>query len=64
MNNEKFDIFVSYAHADRRSVRKIIKKLSSEGLSVWIDEEIHHGETISSRIVEAIERAFMVCCLQ
>lgn len=29
MSNEKFDIFVSYAHADRRSVRKIIKKLSS-----------------------------------
>lgn len=50
MNNEKFDIFVSYAHEDKRFVGEVIQKLSSAGLSVWIDKEIHHGESISSRI--------------
>lgn len=48
MNNEKFDIFVSYAHEDKRHVGEVIQKLSSSGLSVWIDKEIHHGESISS----------------
>lgn len=60
MNNEKFDIFVSYAHEDKRFVGEVIQKLSSAGLSVWIDKEIHHGESISSRIVKAIERATFV----
>lgn len=60
MNNEKFDIFVSYAHEDKRFVGEVIQKLSSSGLSVWIDKEIHHGESISSRIVKAIERATFV----
>ena len=60
MNNEKFDIFVSYAHEDKRIVGEVIQKLSSSGLSVWIDKEIHHGESISSRIVKAIDKARFV----
>ena len=60
MNNEKFDIFVSYAHEDKRFVGEVIQKLSSAGLSVWIDKEIHHGESISSRIVKAIDKARFV----
>ena len=60
MNNEKFDIFVSYAHEDKRFVGEVIQKLSSSGLSVWIDKEIHHGESISSRIVKAIDKARFV----
>ena len=31
MNNEKFDIFVSYAHEDKRFVGEVIQKLSSSG---------------------------------
>ena len=60
MNYEKFDIFVSYAHEDKRFVGEVIGKLSTAGLSIWIDKEIHHGESISSRIVNAIERATFV----
>lgn len=60
MNYEKFDIFVSYAHEDKKIVEEVIGKLSSAGLSVWIDKEIHHGESISSRIVKAIERSSFV----
>lgn len=60
MNCEKFDIFVSYAHEDKRFVGEVIGKLSYAGLSIWIDKEIHHGESISSRIVKAIERASFV----
>lgn len=60
MNNEKFDIFVSYAHEDKGFVGEVVQKLSSTGLRVWIDKEIHHGESISSRIVKAIERATFV----
>lgn len=60
MNMERYDIFVSYAHEDKKIVGEIIGKLSSAGLSVWVDKEIHHGESISARIVKAIEKATFV----
>lgn len=60
MNNEKFDIFVSYAHEDKSFVEEVTCKLSSAGLSIWIDKEIHHGESISSRIVKAIDKSKFV----
>lgn len=60
MKNEDFAIFVSYAHEDKKLVESVCQKLSSAGLSIWIDKEIHHGESISSRIVKAIERARFV----
>lgn len=60
MKNEDFTIFVSYAHEDKKLVELACQKLSSAGLSIWIDKKIHHGESISSRIVKAIERARFV----
>ena len=53
-----YDVFVSYAHADRGDVAQIVRALQSHGLAVWFDEtSIEDFSSIASSIEEGIARA-------
>ncbi|MGE3797952.1 MAG: TIR domain-containing protein, partial [Thermomicrobiales bacterium] len=54
----KYDIFASYASADRLRVFDIVDRLESLGLSIWIDRTgITGGASYGAEIVEAIKSA-------
>lgn len=42
--------FVSYAHKDIEALRPILDKLTSDGIRVWIDEQIQVGEEWDTRL--------------
>ena len=58
-------IFVSYAHADKRVVRKLSNALTSRGMDVWIDElELAVGDSILEKVSSAIvEVRFVVAVI-
>ena len=51
------DIFISYAHEDRRRVQALAEALSAHGLSVRRDRQIQAGETFDEVITEALGAA-------
>ena len=56
-----YDIFFSYAHADRDAALPVIKALKARNLRVFHDEtEITDGESIRRRIMEGLGRARML----
>lgn len=55
MNNPIKDVFVSYSHKDKFFVRKLVDRLESFGISVWLDEgEILPGDRIREKINQGI----------
>jgi formylglycine-generating enzyme required for sulfatase activity len=51
------NIFISYSHKDQIYVQKLVAYLKNEGLSVWVDERIEHGD----RWWQTIEREIRDC---
>ncbi|CAD6491022.1 MAG: TIR domain protein [Candidatus Argoarchaeum ethanivorans] len=52
------DVFISYAHEDRKVAMEIEDKLSKSGLNVWIDElKLKIGDSISEEIGKAIKKS-------
>ena len=52
------DVFISYAHEDRKIAMEMEDKFSKSGLDVWIDElKLNIGGSISEEIGKAIEEA-------
>ena len=43
-NEYKFDIFLSYNHADKEIAHKIFNEFKKRGLNVWFDEDINSGK--------------------
>ncbi len=57
-HDARYDVFVSYAHADVGSVHAIVEALRNVGLSVWLDEyEIADFQSITKGIVEGLARS-------
>ncbi|HEY4070147.1 MAG TPA: TIR domain-containing protein [Sphingomicrobium sp.] len=56
-------VFVSYARADERQAKTIIKCISGAGFRVWWDALIPSGERFSARIAEALEGAGAIVVL-
>jgi hypothetical protein len=49
-------LFVSYSHADKRFVGRLVKDLQLRGFSVWQDErELRVGESVAEKLREAIQ---------
>lgn len=51
------DIFISYAHEDQSTVRRMVSALESEGFSVWWDHNIPPGKTWSTHIALGLQEA-------
>jgi TolB-like protein len=56
-------VFLSYARADEKSARAIIKLIERTGFRVWWDGLIPSGERFSAKISEALEGAGAVVVL-
>ena len=56
-------VFVSYARADERRAKAIIRQIDRAGFRVWWDELIPSGDRFSARIAEALEGARAVVVL-
>jgi tetratricopeptide (TPR) repeat protein len=58
-----FDIFVSYASADRDRVALLAGALEDHGWSLWWDSQIPPGKTFDEVIEEALDGAKAVICV-
>lgn len=57
MKDKRPSVFVSYSHADRLFVRKLVADLKVAGATAWLDEaEIRVGESLIAKIMAAIDR--------
>ena len=56
-------VFVSYARADEKRAKAIIKTISRAGFKVWWDALIPSGDRFSARIAEALEGARAIVVL-
>lgn len=57
VDGEKFDFFVAHASEDEETVRKLVARLRSEGLRVWVDYENIRDGHYWQRIVDAINES-------
>jgi hypothetical protein len=54
-------IFISHSSLDKRSVRRLVKRLESEGFDTWLDEhEIVAGDPLARRIAEGVASSKIV----
>ena len=56
-------VFVSYARADEKAAKAIIRIIERAGFGVWWDGLIPGGERFSARISEALEGARAIAVL-
>lgn len=51
------DIFISYSHIDKIFAKKLVQKLESHGVKVWLDEKsLEVGDLIVRSVFKAIEK--------
>ena len=61
-NDDRYDVFVSYAHVDSVAVQQLVGALVASGLRVWFDEsDIPTFAGISQRVSRGLaqSRAFL-----
>ena len=60
-----FDVFISYSHADKKAVAKLINRLRTDGFTLWIDEEqIGGGDPLRQAMTSGIKQSqHVMCCL-
>ncbi len=68
MSNEsdfQWDVFLSYANANKDVVRDIANRMKSDGVNVWFDDwEIKPGDPIMKKIEDGLEHSrVLVLCL-
>ncbi len=56
-------VFISYAHADLRIVRRFAAVVAAAGYDVWWDARIEAGDAFEAKIVEAMAAAVAVVVL-
>ncbi|CAF1992875.1 unnamed protein product [Rotaria magnacalcarata] len=64
--NYKYDVMISYCHADKDIVHKIQKFLTNEGYDIWINRSHKHRqrETTMEAVADAIENSeFVIICM-
>jgi tetratricopeptide (TPR) repeat protein len=54
------EIFISYAHADRRQVEQLVAALEAAGLSIWWDQNISGGQRFSMEAETQLNKAAAV----
>ncbi|CAF1432467.1 unnamed protein product [Rotaria magnacalcarata] len=60
----KYDIMISYCHADKDLVKQIHKFLSGQGFKIWIDLDNMFGPAMSA-MAEAVEESeFVFMCIK
>jgi adenylate cyclase len=57
------DVFISYAHDDRATARRLADALEAERLSVWWDDALRSGEAYDQVIEQALREARAVVVL-
>src|SRR5690348_9687284 len=62
---DTFDVFISYAHADRGVVEDLVDRLKRDGFSVWWDaEQMAGGGVVLGQLADGIAHsAHMIVCL-
>jgi hypothetical protein len=64
MAKQAFQVFLSHASADKELARAIVKRISSHGIKVWIDEaNIRVGESIPEKIADGLGSSTSICLL-
>ncbi len=56
-------VFLSYAHKDRPVAAALAKEISAQGVEVWWDDHLSHGEAFRSEIGESLAAADLVLVL-
>ncbi|ONI77974.1 hypothetical protein ALI144C_31745 [Actinosynnema sp. ALI-1.44] len=64
-SRDNYDVFVSYASADRDVVAPFIELLKLNGLKVWFyDQDMHGGPALKKQIADAIKQStHTIACL-
>lgn len=57
---EPYDVFISYARADRDAVTDIADQLEQLGLTVWFDRKLQPGDAFLSQINARLQAAKIV----
>lgn len=57
MKEARWDIFLSYMHSDRKRVRRLVRRLTRKGWSVWWDLRILPGQPFDKIIEQTLESA-------
>src|SRR5262245_27358649 len=57
------DVFLSYTHADKPTVRRIADALAREHLTIWWDQAINAGETFDEVTAHALKDAAVIVVL-
>ena len=52
----RVNVFISYAHEDKRRVRHLARRLARAGVDVWFDARLHPSETWPRRLREEIQQ--------
>ena len=56
----KWDMFISYAHEDKKYVLKLVKELKGRGLEIWYDElEMEIGKSIIDSISDGLKESIL-----
>lgn len=63
VHEETFDIFISYSHDDRDTMRRLRDSLIASKLDVWTDERIEDGQNWEFAVAEAIKSSGCVVAL-
>lgn len=63
MSDERFDVFVSYAHADGEFVATLLSRLENENISAFADRSISPGEEWLSRLEFALKESKIILFL-
>jgi WD40 repeat protein len=59
-----YDVYLSYSHKDKPTIRKLADKLTSDGIRVWLDEDvIQTGDSIPLAIKKGLakSRVLVIC---
>lgn len=58
------DVFISYSHNDRPFAEQLEKRLSADGISVWIDyKSVEWGQSFPAAIEEGLDACRHIICL-
>src|SRR6266576_5060378 len=59
-----FNVFISYAHSDRKEAERLVKALRAGSIAGWLDKaDIAAGNSIPSAVRDALKRSSAVVVL-
>jgi len=54
-------VFISYSHLDQAIARRIARRMSAYGVTLWLDEQrLNYGDSLSTQLRDQLERADVI----